>query len=206
MFWNKKDKPDKSLAPRVIPEFVVKYLASENKISAVVLPFLKAVIKPRDKEGKVEDIRIFDPGDADAQKIVVRDYDTLTQNPTLIIGDGWIDQTTKKAEIDMKIKCEMPKLFTEAEILQQIESLQTPGSSVFYFQAAGTGSGGPLGRGAALVRLNENKDEKQKNKYLIYGASIIDGKPAGEENFIFGTNKSKDVAKWMIQGHRARFC
>jgi hypothetical protein len=206
MFWNKKNKPDKSLAPRGIPEFVLNYLASENKISASISPFLKAVMKVRVNEGKVEDVRIFDPADAEARKIVVRDYDTLTQNPALIIGEGWIDPATKKVDIAMKIKYEMPKLFTEAEILQQIESLQTPGSSVFFFMAAGAGCGGPLARGGALVRLNDNKDEKKKHKYLAYGVNIIDGKPAGEENFIFETNKSKEVAKWFAQGQRARFC
>jgi hypothetical protein len=206
MFWKKKDKAEKSSAPRDIPEFVQKYLTSENKISANILPFLKAVMKERSNEDKVTDIRIFDPSDAEARKINVTNYDVLTSNPNMIIGEGWMDQANKKADIALKTKYEMPQLFTQDEILRQIESLQTPGSSVFFFMAAGTGAGGPLGRGAAVVRLNDNKDEKKKHKYLISGVSIFDGKPQGEESPIFGSNKSKEIAKWVAEGHRTRFC
>ena len=206
MFWKKKDNTEKLAAPRDIPEFTQKYLVSENKIDANTLRFLKAVLKARANEDKVMDIRIFDPSDAEARDIKVANYDVLTQNPNMIIGEGWIDQANKKVDIAIKNKYEMPKLHTEAEILQQIESLQTPGSSVFFFMAAGTGAGGPLGRGASVIKLNDNKDEKKKQKYLIYGVSIVDGKPRDEGSFTYGSNKAKEVAKWVVDGHRARFC
>jgi len=163
-------------------------------------------MKERGNDSKVMDIRIFDPADAEARKTNVNSFDVLTSNPNMIIGEGWIDQANKKTDISVKVKYEKARLSSEAEILQQIESLTKPGSSVFFFMAAGSGSGGPLGRGAAIIRINDNKDPKSRKKYLISNVNIVDGKPFGEETPIFESDKIKEVTKWVVDGHKPRFC
>jgi hypothetical protein len=205
MFWKKKDKAEKSSSPKDIPEFVQKYLFTENKIYADILPFLKVVTKERSNEDRVVDLRIFDPSDAEAHKLNVTNYDFLGSNPNLVIAEGWMDQSNKKADITMKVKYEKPKFFTEAEILQQIESLQAPGSCIFFLMAAGSGVGGPLGRGGAVIRLNDHKDEKKKHKYLVSCVNIIDGTPYGKEMPIYESDKAKELAKWVKDGHKPRF-
>ena len=202
-----KNKTEKLAAPKSIPDIVTKYLVAENKISADILPFLKLVSKARGNDDKAVDIRIFDPSDAEARGVSVKNYNDLTENPSMIIGEGWMNETTKKVEISVNAKFEKPRLFSMDEILRQIESLQTPGSSVFFFLAAGPGAGGPLGRGAAIVRFNGNVEKNSKTKkYSISTTKVIDNLPVKEESFLFSTDKSKDAAKWVADGHKPRFC
>jgi hypothetical protein len=200
------NKAKKLASPREIPEWMIKYLAEGNKINADIVPFLKIVVKAQDKEPNKVDVRIFDPNDAEARGMVIRDYSTLTDNPAMIIGEGWMDEKAKKVEIAVSSHFENPRIYSEAEILSQIESLQTPGSSVFFFMAAGPSAGGPLGRGATVIQLNDNKDPKKKKKYLVSTVNIIDGKPFGDIKPFYDSDKAKEVAKWVSEGHKKRFC
>jgi hypothetical protein len=200
------NKAKKLAAPREIPEWVIKYLLEGNKINADIAPFFRAVVRAQDNSPSAVDVRIFDPNDAEARGVAVKDYNTLTDNPGMIIGEGWMDEKAKKVEIAISSRFENPRLFTEAEILSQIESLQTPGSRVFFFMAAGPSAGGPLGRGATVIQLNDNKDPKRKKKYLISTVNIIDGKPSGDIKPFYDSDKAKEVAKWVSEGHKKRFC
>ncbi len=203
---NDKNKTEKLPAPKNIPDIVTKYLVAEKKISADILPFLKLVSKARSNEDKAVDIRIFDPSDAEARQVIVKNFNDLNEKPAMIIGEGWMDETTKKVEVAVNAKIETPRLFSMDEILRQIESLQTPGSSVFFFLAAGPGAGGPLGRGAAIVRLNGASENKKTKKYSISTTNIINSLPVKEESQLFDTDKAKDAAKWVADGHKPRFC
>ncbi len=50
--------------------------------------------------------------------------------------------------------------------------------------AAGTGSGGPLGRGVAIIKHNSSSEKKQK-KYSVWGASAINMQPSPNQLKIF---------------------
>ena len=72
--------------------------------------------------------------------------------------------------------------------------------------AEDAGAGGPLGRGAAIIRLNSAAEGKKTKKYVIYGATVVDMQPTKNENKIFDSDKAEDVAKWVFQSHKPRFC
>ena len=208
MFWkrNKDGQGPKLTGPRDISELVKKYLISNQMIDPETMPFLKALIKNRENNDKAYDIRIFDPADVEAREVKVQNYDTLTENPGLIIAEGWYDEAAKKTELTAKKVIPKMKFLTYNEILQQIEGLKDPGSSVFFYTNAGTGVGGPLGRGAALIKVNKPNPEKKQKKYTIFGVSIVDMKPTQREDKIFDSDKPVEIAKWVSDSHKARFC
>jgi hypothetical protein len=205
MFWKKNDQKGAKLhGPKDLPDPVKKQLANDKNIDPDALPFLKMTLKSGENGSKSNDIRIFDPSDAEARGIVVKDYDSLTANTGLIIGDGKYDESTKKAEVTIRKPMSRVKLLNIDEILNQIEAMKEPGSSLFFYMSAGTGSGGPLGRGSSIVKYN-NGDSKHK-KYAIYGANVIDMKPDKEGQKIFESDKPKEVAKWLAEAQKPRFC
>jgi hypothetical protein len=204
MFWKRKDS--KLSGPRDIPEPVKKYIESAQMVDPSILPFLKTVTKTGDKGEKTFDVFIFDPSDAEAREIKVSNYDSVKQNPDLIIAEGTYDESTKKVQLTPKKAIPKIKLFTPEEIQSQIEGLNNPGSSVFFFVNAGTGAGGPLGRGAAVIKLNPTVDGKKPKKYGIYGTSIVNMQPTKNETKIWDSDKAGEVAKWVAASHAPRFC
>jgi len=203
---DKEQKGPKLAAPRDIPATVKKYIASTQIIDGGMLPFLKAVVKSRENGEKVNDIYIFDPSDEEARGIKVHNYQTVKENPELIIAEGWFDETDKKVELTPKKAIPRIKFYTDEEILQQIQGLKEPGNSVFFYANAGTGAGGPLGRGAVIIRLNAAGEGKKTKKYSIYGTSVIDMQPIKNESKVFDSDKAEDIAKWVSQSHKPRFC
>jgi hypothetical protein len=210
MFWKRSDKGENSpklQGPRDIPETVKKYVSSAQMIDPGMLPFLKAVVKNREKVDKVSDIYIFDPSEAEARQLQVKNYDTIKENPDMIIAEGWFNDAEKKAELTPRKAIPQIKLFTYEEILQQIKDLKEPGSSVFFYANAGTGAGGPLGRGAKIVKLNVPVEGKKTKKYGVYGASVIDMQPTKrDEGKIFDVDKPEEAAKYVAQSLKPRFC
>jgi hypothetical protein len=206
MFWKKKnsEQGSKLPGPRDIPDAVRKCLQSHKEIDPDSVQFYRCTVKYSENGGKVCDIRIFDPADAEARNVKVKDYDTLTENPNIIIADGKYDESTKK--VNMTILKATPKvsLLTMPEICEQIEGLKEPGSSIFFYMSAGPASGGPLGRGACIIKLNDVSEKKQK-KYTIYGSNVIDMKPDKEGLKIYDSDKAKDVAKWVAESQKPRF-
>jgi hypothetical protein len=200
MFWKKKDAAggSKLPGPKDLAEPVKKFLLSHKEIDAASVPFLKYVAKNLD-------IRIFDPSDAEANKVSVKDYTSLDNNPALIVADGQYDDAAKKATLTIKKSLPSVKLLNLDEILQQIEGLKEPGASAFFYMSAGPAAGGPLGRGCSIVQVNPQNGEKKMKKYTIYGASCVDMKPVKDQLKIFDSDKSKDVAKWLVEAQKPRF-
>ena len=205
MFWKRNDTATKSLGPRDIPEIVKKHIESVQMIDPGLLPFFKAVVKESEKGGKALDIYIFDPSDAQARGIEVKNYETVRQHPEITIAEGWFNEADKKVELTAKKAIPKIKLFNYQEILQQIEGLKEPGSSVFFFVNAGNTLGGPLGRGAAVIRLNANSDGKKTKKYSVFMANVIDMQPIKSENKLWDEDKSKNIAQWLSNSHQPRF-
>ena len=209
MFWkrNKDAQGAKQSGPRDIPESVKKSLVANKMVDEGSISFLKAVIKNKENSEKAFDIRVFDPADAEAREVKVQNYDSLNANQGLIIAEGWYDDSAKKVELNALRIIPKMKFFTYDEILKQIEGLKDPGSSVFFYTNAGTGVGGPLGRGAAVIKVNKPlADGKKTKKYGIFGVCIVDDKPTQREDKIFDSDKAGEIAKWVSESHKARFC
>lgn len=201
----KKPEVQKLSPPRLIPALVEKYLVSEYKMDVSLVRLLKIVVRKRSQAERAFDCRIFDQSEAEAQELKINDYNTLDQHPDLILYEGHYEEDTKHVELTekKKISSDVP-LFSQAEIQQQIEALSEPGSSVFFYQAAGSGIGGPLGRGAAVVELNPDYASKKGKKYIIYTANVIGEEPVAKKQKLYDSNKPIEIAKWIKQSHVKR--
>ncbi len=51
----------------------------------------RVVVRPRQENKRIFDIRVFDKGEAEALKIPVKDYTSLDTNPNLIYYEGWVE-------------------------------------------------------------------------------------------------------------------
>ena len=92
-------------------------------------------------------------------------------------------------------------IFTKEEIQQKVEGLSEPGSTIFFYLAGSLSSGGPLGRGAAIVELNPNYPGKKQKKYNLYVSSVEGTEPIGEKVKNWHSDKSKDIAGWIKERH-----
>jgi len=92
-------------------------------------------------------------------------------------------------------------IFTKAEIQQKIEALSEPGSTVFFYLAGSPSSGGPLGRGAAVVELNPNYPGKGQKRYIVYTDDVEGMKPTNKRRRMFDSDKSKEIARWIKERH-----
>ena len=98
-------------------------------------------------------------------------------------------------------KPEPIKLYTKAEIQEKIEALSQPGSTVFFYLAGSPSSGGPLGRGAAVIELNPNFPGKKQRKYNIYTDDVNGIELVGKRQKSFDSDKPKDIANWVKERH-----
>jgi hypothetical protein len=210
MFWSRKSekgeaRKEKLAGPQAIPGLVQKHLVSDREMDPAVAQILKAVtLRNENGQGGLE-IRIFDDSEAQARKVRVADYSSLDEYPDLIIYEGWFDEGSKQVKLEERNRASLDAaIFTEAEILQGIESLKEPGSTVFYYMAAGSGRGGPLGMGAAVIELNPDYPGKRQKKYTVYNPDVVAMQPVGKERKIFGADKSKEIARWVKGAHQKR--
>jgi hypothetical protein len=210
MFWGKKstkeeEKKEKLSGPKEIPGLVQNYLAAERKMNSDLVKLLKAVVRKSPTGETAFNIRVFDGSEALAKKVQVKDYTSLDESPDLIIYEGWFDEGSKQVKLEEKkrVNWDTP-IFTQAEIQQKIETLREPGSMVFFYMARGSAHGGPLGMGAAVIELNPNYPGKKQKRYIIYVADVIDMQPVGKGQKLFDSDKPKDIARWVKDGHHKR--
>jgi hypothetical protein len=207
MFWGKKSakEEEKLRGPGVIPGLVEKHLLTERKMDPNLAKILKSVVRKSATEEKAFNIRVFDESEALAKKVEVKDYTSFDERPDLIIYEGWFDEGLKQVKLEEKKRVSSDTtIFTEAEIQQKIEALKEPGSTVFFYIATGSGHGGPLGMGAAVIELNPNYPGKKQKKYNIYHADVVDMQPVVREEKSFDFDKPKDIARWVKNAHRKR--
>jgi hypothetical protein len=206
MFWNKKsEKEEKLSGPREIPGLVQSYLVGEKKLDPDLVKLLKAVVRRGGNGDTSSHIRIFDESEGFARKILVKDYTSLDECLDLIIYEGWYDEGLKQVKLEEKHQVALnTPIFSQDEIQKQIESLSEPGSTVFFYRARGSSHGGPLGMGAAVVEINPDYPGKKQKKYIIYGTDVIDMQPVGKGGKMFDSDKPKDIARWIKDGHHKR--
>jgi hypothetical protein len=201
-------KTEKLPGPRETPMMVQKYLVDNMHFDADMAHVLKAVIRRKNgtvQKSKSFDIRIFDEEDALANKVDIKDYLVLSEYPNLIIFEGSYDESNGQVVLEERNRLSQETtIFTHDEILQKIESLNEPGSSVFFFMARGPACGGPLGRGVAIVQRTASADGKKVKKYTIFTADVVNMKPVAKVNRLFDSDKARDVAKWVKEAHHKR--
>ena len=210
MFWGKKSvneesKKERLPGPQAIPGLLQKHLVAEWKMDPDLIKLLKAVVHKNPDVEKTFNIRIFDESEASAKKVQVKNYSSLGEHPDLIIYEGQFDEGSKQVKLEEKKKVSWDTtIFTEAEIQQKIEALSEPGSTVFFYMARGSACGGPLGMGAAVVELNPNYPGKKQKKYNVYPTDVVDMQPVGKGQKLFDSDKPKDIARWIKDGHHKR--
>jgi hypothetical protein len=210
MFWGKKSvkeeaKGERLPGPQAIPGLVQKHLADERKMDPALMEFLEAVVLKSATQETGANIRLFDPSEALAKKVEVKDYTSLDERPDLVIYEGWFNEGSKQVKLEEKNSVNFDTaIFTEAEIREKIEALTEPGSTVFFYVAAGAGRGGPLGMGAAVIELNPNYPGNKQKKYNAYTTDVVDMQPVGRTKKDFDFDKSKPAASWVKNLHRKR--
>ncbi|MBI2868865.1 MAG: hypothetical protein HYX96_03450 [Chloroflexi bacterium] len=205
MFGKKKtaETVEKLPGPGAIPNFIQRSLVTDYKMDAELAALLKSVVFRSGNNGT--GIRIFDESEALAKKVAVKDFTTLEAHPDLVIYEGSYDEGSKKLKLEekKKVSADTP-IYTEHEIRQKIEAMTEPGSTVFFYMAAGPTHGGPLGMGAAVIELNAAYPGKHQKKYIAYMADVVDMLPVGKGQKLFDTDKAKDVASWVKNAHHKR--
>ena len=207
MFWGKKPAKEqgKLSGPKEIPGPVQNYLVAERKMDPDLVKLLKAVVRRSATGETALNIRVFDESEALAKKVEVKDYTSLDEHPDLIIYEGWFDEGSKQVKLEEKKRVRSDTtIFTEAEIQQKIEALREPGDMVSFYMARGSAHGGPLGMGAAVIELNPNYPGKKQKKFNVYNADVVDMQPLGKGQKLFDTDKPKNIARWVKDGHLKR--
>ncbi len=100
MFW-KKDKsalPGPKDLPNPVGRDIVTKLGGDPE---KVWNTFKAVIRPKEGAKDAFEVRVFDGVQAASKKITVKDYNSLTEHPELILYEGWYDKSAQ-AEIKKK--------------------------------------------------------------------------------------------------------
>ncbi|MFH1169495.1 MAG: hypothetical protein V1691_02250 [Chloroflexota bacterium] len=200
-----KPAAEKLPGPRDIPEPVQKYLVAEKKQDPDIVRLLRALVRKSPKGVKAFDIRVFDDAEAVAKKIEVKDYTALDKYPGLTLFEGWFDQDSRQVELEEKknVNYNVP-ILTEDQIRQKIEALTQTGSTALFYMARGPTSGGPLGRGAAVIEVNPHFSDKGQKKYIVYTADVDGTEPIGKGQQLFLSDKAKDVARWVKECHQKR--
>ena len=201
-----KDKEEKLPGPRLLPGFVQKYIVQRYAMDPEIAKIIMMVRRPRSQSPGISDCRVFDNAEVEALNLKVHDFDSLNDRPDLILYEGWFDEHSKEVDVTEKRKMDddVP-LLTESEIVQKIEALSEPGSTVYFYQSRGPNVGGPLGRGVTIVELNADHAKNGKGKkYSIHASSAFRMEPCGKRSKLWDSNKPKDIATWIKESHRKR--
>jgi hypothetical protein len=207
MFWAKKSPKEKERVsgPREIPEVVQQYLVTEKQMGADLAKLLKVVLWKSTTEDTGFHIRVFDDSEAIAKKVQVKDYSSLDESPDLILYEGWLIEGGKQVKLEEKNKVNWNTLiFTQEEIMHKIEALKESGATVFFYMGRGSSHGGPLGMGAAVIELNPSYPAKKEKKYIAYRTDVINMQPVDKGRKVFDSDKPKEIARWVKDGHHKR--
>ena len=187
--------------PKPIPEILGNHLVKKMDKESNWAWRLAAVMRPRAGGQKGFDVRIFADYEATASSVKIKDYTTLDQYPKLVLFEGWFDKESKKVELEEKRAMPKVTIYTEKEIQQQIEALTGPESKALFYLAASPASGGPLGRGAALIKINPNYPGKGQKKYIMTAVSMNDMEVSEKGIRMIDSDNPKYIARWIKERH-----
>ena len=195
-------KAEKLPGPKLLPDILSNYLVKQMNKETGWLRGLSVVMRPRSGGGKGSDVRIYADSEAATSNVKVKDYNTLDKYPKLILFEGWFDKESKKVELEEKRVMPKVTIYTEKEIQKQVAALTEKESKVHFYLSASPASGGPLGRGAALVELNPKYPAKGQKKYILTAVAVNEEmEPTGKGIRMFDTNDPKHVAQWIKERH-----
>jgi len=108
MFWRRKgteQKGKKEKAVKKIEGALWGYMVSEHGVIVDILQNLRRV----ECDGVVEDkpvimIRIFDPAAADKRGVAIEDYESLRDNPELVLYEGYCRESGGRLDVHMEKK------------------------------------------------------------------------------------------------------
>lgn len=203
MFWKKKnDTIVAEKGPQEAPSNVQQYLVNNLHIDPDYARLFKSVVRKGDNGAS--SIRLFDESDAQANHIKITGYSSLDSYPELVIFEGSINDSNKTVTLEEKNRFSWDtKIYTEKEILQQIDSMQQAGAEVLFYQTRGGQVGGPLGRGMDIIQMNPDYPGKGQKKYNIFVADVVKMQPVNK-NKLFSSNNPKEIAHWVFEGHAKR--
>ena len=102
-FWKKEaegtPKKSKLPGPRELPDAVGRKLVVDMEMDPDWAWSLKALIRRRDGDRHVRDIRIFDPEKSFAAGIAVKNFDSLDAHPDHILFTGWHNTDTGEVQL-----------------------------------------------------------------------------------------------------------
>ena len=78
--------------PERLPGAAVKYLIGQLGHNPAWVRRLKCVMKLKDKENNIYELRVFDETLTITDGVRVKNYHSLDNHPQLIIYEGWIDK------------------------------------------------------------------------------------------------------------------
>jgi len=122
VFWNpwkkksaKKESPKANVErlskPQTLPQAVGREIIVQSGKNPDWVWHLKSVVRQSNKGKHRYNVRVFDETQAYERGVKVQNYNTLNENPELILFEGWYDRKSWKAHIKEK---ERPELTTKA--------------------------------------------------------------------------------------------
>jgi len=197
----KEARAEKLPGPKGVPSLVGKYLIEKKEREPNWVWRLVAVERKSAKGEQAFDIRLFSGPEAVEKRIKVKDYTSLDAHPELIHYEGWYNKESKQVELEEKRVALKVTIFSQAEIRKKIEELSEPGSTVFFYLTASPASGGPLGRGAALVELNPKYPGPKQKKYCVYAVNVEGTELSSKRMKFFDSDNAKSISSYIKERH-----
>ena len=230
MFWKKKPKTEepskpeveKLPGPRSIEELVGRQMVVDRNRDPDWVWQLRSVVRRRSGGAHRFDFRVFDEAQIKAKRVKVKNYASFDSCPELVLYQGWFDKVSMEVHFEEKEQMGVPvadasaaaaspgitspessgaRIFTENEIWQRIVGLSESGGTVFFYLTGSPASGGPLGRGAAIVELNPNYPGKKQKRYNLYTSNVDGGQPVGKRRKMSDSDSSKEIAHYIKERH-----
>ena len=107
MFWKKKDdgsNSEKLPSPKEIEEPVGRHLIVNLKQNPDWVWSLRTVLRPKPEDKNLFDFRVFDGKKAGSRDIIIKNFNTLTEHPDLILFEGVFNRKTYEVNIMEKQK------------------------------------------------------------------------------------------------------
>jgi hypothetical protein len=217
MFWQKKSndtpdaksteaKPQPKKDPGKLADQVRMHIINEFKGDPSNVWKLHVLSQQHPENQDVFKFRVYSEARAEQKKVKVEDYTSLDGYPGLVDYQGTFNKKTWQMQFD-DLSSDTDsgggraKIYSKQEIQQQLESLTEPRSTTFFYLGGSPATGGPLGRGAAIIELNPNYPGKKQQKFQIFVADVDGTEINGSRNLMFQSDKASDIASWVKERH-----
>lgn len=100
-FWKREENGllAKLPKPKELPEFLGRCLVVEKKMDPDLVWSLKCALQPHVDSKTHFDFRIFNPSLVQQMGVRIDNFESLDNQPELILYQGWFDKSSNKIEI-----------------------------------------------------------------------------------------------------------